>query len=124
TPIIRYSAVHTGPNTQLGSVPGGWVSEGYQCRTALVLTAAPAAPTSRHRPTNPTSASTGETGVDDPGDDDPHSFGPVCWKTPSPPRTRQPLLSCRTKRAGGEPGYQPFTRGHTATTSSPPSTTW
>src|SRR6185312_2944890 len=80
TPMATYSMDHTGPNNQVGGVPGGAASEGYHPRTACSVNVAPTAPTRRHSPTNPTRASTGDTGVDDPGLD-PHSLGLGCWKT-------------------------------------------
>ena len=56
---MTYSAVQTDGNTQLGGVPGGAVSDAYQVGIARVTSAASAPPTSRHRPTKPTSARIG-----------------------------------------------------------------
>src|SRR5271157_5615161 len=106
-------------NTQSGGVPGGRFNDWYQPRGAPATTEPSAAPTSRHSPTNPTSASTGEIGAEDSGQE-PHSLGSEFWKT----RTlsnRHCLAdqACSLSRAH----YQPFTRSQIATTSSLPSTT-
>ena len=50
-----------------GITPGGAVSDRNHAQDVPATTVPSAAPTSRHNPTNPTSASTGETGVEDPG---------------------------------------------------------
>jgi len=100
TPMTTYSNVHTGAKTQFGGVKGGAVNNGYQVLTASAVTEPPAAPTSRHRPTKPNSAATA------PG------IG-----------RRSRRVECRKTRPPASKPYQPFIRGHMATTSSPPSTT-